>query len=143
MSDIQRSIHNEDNNIFGSRITQTNAILIVDDDEDILDGYQFIFDCEGFQNYTACTPNEAMKLVRENLINTVILDYMMPTITGDELAEKMREIDPSIKVVIISGHNNAEAVFRARNIKIEGVLMKPVKPDDLIGLIRSITSENT
>ena len=139
MSDNLRSALNETYNSGGNRIIQTNAILIVDDDKDILEGYKFIFDCEGFQSHTACTPNEAMKIVRENTVNTVILDYMMPTIRGDELAEKLREIDPSVKVIIISGHNNAVEVFRSKNIKIDGVLMKPVQPEDLIRLIKTLS----
>ena len=64
---------------------------------------------------------------------------MMPTIRGDELAEKLREIDPSVKVIIISGHNNAVEVFRSKNIKIDGVLMKPVQPEDLIRLIKTLS----
>jgi DNA-binding NtrC family response regulator len=57
---------------------------------------------------------------------------------GDELAEKIREISPSIKVVIISGHNNVEAVFEKRNIMVQGILEKPVQPDELVKLIRRI-----
>lgn len=142
MSDIQRSVINEDYNSVNNMITQNNTILIVDDDEDILEGYKFIFDNEGFQCHIACTSNGALKIVQETKVDTVILDYMMPTIRGDELAEKIREVDPSINVVIISGHNNAEDVFRAQNIRIHRVLMKPVQPDELVRLIKTIKSEN-
>lgn len=141
MSESQQSVLNEQNNSRDSMITQASTILIVDDDEDILEGYKFIFDCEGFQSHTACNPEDALKLVSEERFSTVILDYMLPTIRGDELAEKLRAVNPDIKIVIISGYNNAEVVFRARKIKIDGVLRKPVEPEELITLVKALTNE--
>jgi len=92
---------------------------------------------------TAGTPKDAIRLVQETMCGTVILDYMMPTIRGDELAQKLRSINPSINVVVISGHNNVEKEFKAKNMRVDRILKKPVQPDELVTLIRNITSDHT
>lgn len=141
MSESPISIHSEREYTMTNQISLEKKILIVDDDIDILEGYKFIFEFEGFEPETAYTPKEAIRMLKEEKFGTVVLDYMLPNIKGDELAAKLYEVDPDIKLVIISGHNNAEAVFNVRNIKIEGILKKPVEPDELVSLIKAITSD--
>jgi DNA-binding NtrC family response regulator len=141
MSGEHITVVNETINTVDGRVNTVNRILIIDDDEDILEGYKYIFESEGFEAHTACTPEEALNMVKKQHFDTALLDYMLPNMRGDELGEKLHSINPSIKLVIISGFSNVEEVFEARNIKIAGVVRKPVLPEDLVGLMKEISRE--
>ena len=141
MSGDHISVISETSISLEAQVSKTNRILIIDDDKDILEGYKYIFECEGFKAYTACTPSEALMLVDKEKFDTILLDYMLPSIRGDELAERLLEISPSSKLVIISGFSNVDEVFRDRNIEIQGILWKPVDPERLLDLMKKVTRE--
>lgn len=139
MSGVTITINEGNSKLTQTVIAATKKILIVDDDRDILDGYKFIFECEGYTPQITCNPRDALQLIKEDDFSVVILDYMLPLIRGDELAEKIKEINPMIKLVIISGYNDVEDLFLKRNLQVEGILKKPVDPEELLGLMESIT----
>jgi DNA-binding NtrC family response regulator len=139
MSEITITINEDNNKLNLSNIAASKKILIVDDDRDILDGYKFIFECEGYTPQITCNPRDALRMIEKEEFSTVILDYMLPNIRGDELAERIREIKPWIKLVLISGYNDVEEVFSKRNLQVDGILKKPVNPEELLILMESIT----
>lgn len=141
MSGITITINETNSKLPQTLIEATKKILIVDDDVDILEGYKFIFECEGYIPKITCNPVDAIWMVDEEPFSTVIIDYMLPNIKGDELAEKIHAINPGIKIVLISGYNDVDKVFRDRNIRLDGLLKKPVDPEELIILMESLTGQ--
>ena len=94
-SDVLIDIHQEDTCFSnGHRINNVQVnrnILIVDDDDDIIDCFKFIFECEGFKIECAHSPDEALNKAREKKYVIAILDYVLPNMRGDELAEKLQK----------------------------------------------------
>lgn len=138
MKDYSRSIFDgKPNNT--SKITglRSNKILIVDDDQDILELYKFLFENEGMICQTASDPVDALNLIKEQDFGTIILDFMLPTMRGDEIAERIQQMDVNAKIILVSGYRNAEDAFLEKNIKLERVLMKPVSPEELIQCVKT------
>jgi DNA-binding response OmpR family regulator len=112
-------------------------ILIVDDDADILECYKMLFKYEGYRIETVSTPNEAIQKAEETRFNLAILDYTLPHMRGDELALRLLKTNDSMKLVFISGHNEAQMSILNKGLDIR-FFMKPVDPDSLLGAARSI-----
>ncbi len=138
MKDYSRSILNrKPKNTSKMTGLRSDNILIVDDDQDILELYKFIFENEGMICQTASDPVDALNLIKEQHFDTVILDFMLPTMRGDEIAEKIQQMDVNAKIILVSGYRNAEYAFLEKNIKIAGVLMKPVSPEELLRCVKT------
>ncbi len=114
-------------------------ILIVDDDNDIIDCFKYIFESEGFNIEGARSPEEALDKVRENNYVIAILDYILPDMKGDELAEKLLKIDDSLNLIFISGYTDAEDTITRKGIRAYRFFMKPINPETLIDAIKRIT----
>ena len=110
----------------------SRRLLFIDDDETILEGYKFIFECEGFTVDVALDAESAMKLVAENPYSVIVMDYVLPETNGVDLAEKIQSIDDSINLIIISGQKGIEEEIKLRNIDISGIFLKPLKIETLV-----------
>jgi DNA-binding NtrC family response regulator len=116
--------------------------LIVDDDNDIIECFKFIFEYEGFKIESARSSEEALSKVREKKYMATILDYVLPNMRGDELAEKLLKIDDSMNLIFISGYTNAEDLINRKGISAYRFFMKPINPESLVDAIKSIDVEN-
>jgi DNA-binding response OmpR family regulator len=112
-------------------------LLIVDDDTDILECYKLLFEFEGYRIETVSTPNKAIQRAGEIRFNLAILDYTLPNMRGDELALRLLETNDSMKLVFISGYNDAKTSILNKGLNIR-FFMKPVDPDFLLWAARSV-----
>ena len=106
-------------------------ILFVDDDEDILFAYSMTVESDELEVYTACDVDSALDIVRNNSIDLAVLDFIMPGLKGDELAQEINLIDDGVKIFFVSGYNIALEAVKQLDISVYGVFMKPVDPDTL------------
>jgi two-component system nitrogen regulation response regulator NtrX len=123
-----------------NKVYVNRNILIVDDDNDIIDCFKYIFECEGFKIEGVQSPEEALDKVRENKYVIAILDYILPEMKGDELAEKLLKIDDDLNLIFISGYTDAEDTISRKGINAYRFFMKPINPETLIDAIKVITS---
>jgi DNA-binding NtrC family response regulator len=79
-------------------------ILIVDDEPDMCWALEHILHKQGFGTKGAVSGQEAQELLRHYRFASVFLDAKLPDIDGLELAGQMRQIDPDIKIVMVSGY---------------------------------------
>lgn len=116
------------------------TIMIVDDDPDIRLVVRRALEAEGFSVQEAESGKEALKKLKANPADLVLIDFLMPEMSGRELAERIRR-DPklnSLKLVFLTVANFGE-VGNAE-LKALGVLdyiQKPFKKDDLVRRIKS------
>ena len=107
----------------------TKGILVVDDDLDLLFCYKLMLKNEKTVVFTSNDVDEAQDIVREEKIDLVILDYMMPKLRGDQLAQRIHIINDKIKIIFVSGYAEVVEAVRKLYIKIHGVFMKPINPE--------------
>ncbi len=72
----------------------------------------------------------------------VITDMTMPYMSGDQLAQKMLDIEPNIPVILCTGFNEVITEEKALAMGIQKFVMKPVVKNDLATTIRSVLDQN-
>ncbi len=114
-------------------------ILIVDDDKYIaLLLYNFLDD-EGYLCETADNGLEALERVRKgNTYDMVLLDFVMPKMNGLEFLAAVRDIDPKLPVVMISGYRTRENTLEALKLGAIGFIKKPFSLRDVLKNLRLV-----
>jgi PAS domain S-box-containing protein len=118
----------------------SGTILLVDDEPLVAEVTGELLQSLGYEVYVAGSGQEAIDLFveKEKLIDLVILDMIMPGLSGSETFNRLRDIHPGIKVLLSSGYSiNGEA----QNILergCNGFLQKPFRLEELSGRIREL-----
>lgn len=117
------------------------TIVIVDDDKDIVQAIETILTMEGFDVHHAYNGQDSFQLVQETNPELILLDYMLPDMTGKEIVAKVREF-PSLQntpIVIISAAHGLREI--TRDMAIQGLIEKPFELDELLGEVKRITKK--
>jgi DNA-binding NtrC family response regulator len=118
-------------------MTVPGSILVVDDEPQMLRYMQTLLEVESFRVETATSGFEALDRVqREPPPQLVILDVAMPELDGLKTLERLREIRPSLKVVMLSCVSDPRTVAQAIRSGAQDYLPKPFRKEDLDGVIR-------
>jgi DNA-binding NtrC family response regulator len=115
-----------------------NPILMVDDEKHALKSYEIAFLSVGINNVICCDDSrEALKIIEkgEN-IELIILDLMMPHISGEDLLKKLSSEHPEIPVIIVTGLNRIDNAVECMKNGASDFIPKPVKPEILIDKVR-------
>src|SRR5262245_12317498 len=80
------------------------SVLVIDDDPDILEYLQDFLGAEGFEVTTLADPSLAVERIRDEVFHLVVLDLMMPKVSGLDLLAQIRAVDDDIAVIILTGH---------------------------------------
>jgi len=108
-----------------------HTILVVDDEPLIRDFIVETLSDEEYQIETASSGAQALELARKFFPDIVLLDYQLPDINGIEVLKKLREIDDSVQVLIVTGLNDVKTALAAiRNGAVDYIL-KPFDVDAL------------
>lgn len=84
--------------------SQVRTVLIVDDHEDVRHILRLLFEVEDFRVVgEAADGDQAIELAREHQPAFVILDYLMPDMSGDQTARWIRLVDPEARIIAVSG----------------------------------------
>jgi PAS domain S-box-containing protein len=112
----------------------TERILLVEDELALRAATERILAEWGYEVVVASNGIEALELFEHELgrFDVVLTDVVMPQMRGDQLAEKLAELDGDIKVIFMSGYNSADPPDRGR------VLSKPVDEDELLYALREV-----
>jgi DNA-binding NtrC family response regulator len=102
-------------------------VLIVDDEPGIRFGMRDYLEAEGFEVEEADTAAGAERLVRESRPDAVVLDHMLPDGTALDLLPRLKEADPSLPVVVLTGHATIDLAVRAVKEGADQFLAKPVE----------------
>jgi len=119
-----------------SIIKGSGTILLVDDEDLVLDIGQRFLRYMNYQVLTARSGNEAIEIYKEHQasIDLVILDMIMPKMGGGEVFDRLKEIEPNVKVLLSSGYSDTEAM----RILEKGCSAFIQKPFDIKQLSHSI-----
>ncbi|MDA3791093.1 MAG: sigma-54 dependent transcriptional regulator [Desulfobacula sp.] len=117
-----------------------NPILVVDDEPDILKGFQMALGSAGINNLLLCQDSrKIMPILLENKIEVILLDLIMPNIPGEELLSMISDDFPDIPVIIITGNTQVDMAVRCMKNGTFDYMVKPVEKKRLVsGVERAI-----
>jgi CheY-like chemotaxis protein len=101
-------------------------ILITDDDDQARQALRDIVEPEGFKTVLAASGEEAVDIVRDSDVHLVLLDMFMPTLTGLETLELVRQFNELVPAILVTGDANANVLRQAQQARVYSVIPKPV-----------------
>ncbi|MDW5523909.1 response regulator transcription factor [Carnobacterium maltaromaticum] len=100
------------------------SILIVEDQEEIRETIFRYLVYEGYQVYAAGNGEEALDIIKNNVIHVILLDLMLPGIQGEEVIKKIRS-NNDVPIIVISAVGDEEIQKEIFNAKIDDYVIKP------------------
>ena len=108
------------------------TVLLVDDEDPLREALSRQLSVRGFHVLSAANGEDALKIVHNNTIDVTILDQKMPGMDGTQTFNEIKKIDPSIQIIMLTGH---ATVGTALDIMKQGAfdyIMKPMNIDELL-----------
>jgi DNA-binding NtrC family response regulator len=107
-------------------------ILIVDDDESTRRSLTFIFRKTGYETETAGTGRGAIEKAQGRFFNLTLLDIRLPDMEGTELLAPLKETNPDIAVILVTGYASLKTAVQALNAGASGYITKPLGVDEVL-----------
>jgi DNA-binding NtrC family response regulator len=113
-------------------------ILVVDDDKATRQWLCAVLEAEGYVCYAARNPQEAEDLLQRREVQVALVDIYLGTANGVGLLQRIKRLQPNCDCVMVTAHASVETM--AQSIKDGAVeyLAKPLRIDDLVGLVRRL-----
>jgi len=102
------------------------SILITDDDRNCREALRQIMEPEGFRTLEASCGEEALDIVRDGCVHLVLVDMHMPTLTGLETLQLVRQINALLPAILVTGDANDSLMRQAFQAHAYSVIPKPV-----------------
>lgn len=111
-------------------------ILVVDDEPSMRRYLQTVLELDSYQVTTASNGEEAVEQVQKSSPDLVLLDMVMPGPDGLETLQRIREVRPATKVVILSCVRDTRKVAQAMRLGAQDYLSKPVQKEEMDDVLR-------
>lgn len=112
-------------------------ILVTDDNVTTLKTLSAGLEDMGYKVTTAVKGQEALALIKRQLFNIVIVDIKLPDISGLEILEMTKELNPEAAVIMITGHASLETAVDAINEGAYAYILKPMAMNELETIINN------
>jgi type IV pilus assembly protein PilB len=122
-------------------VTEKAAILVVDDERDILVVISKILASNGFSVLSASNGMEALEKVKEASPDLVLLDYMMPGLNGLDVLKEIKKLRSDTEVIIITGRGSETTAADSIKMGAVGYITKPFDRDSLLNAVRRALNE--
>jgi DNA-binding response OmpR family regulator len=116
-------------------------ILIVDDDRDILASFDAALTAEGAETICVSDGNAAVRAANDEEPDLVVLDMMLPGRSGFLALEKIKGRENSPAVIMVTANEGRRHQDYAKNLGVDGYLLKPVPLGRLIDAIETLLDE--
>lgn len=119
-------------------------VFIIDDADFMIDMIRMILEGAGHQVVGSETDSlKALAKLRDlanrrTPVDLVLVDLHMPKLDGFEAIQNIRKILPSAKVLLVSANSARSVALRARDLKVDGFVVKPFEPDVLLAEVAKL-----
>ena len=122
-------------------MSNIRTAIVIDDDHDIVDVFCDILQIMQIETVgKGYDGKQAVELYQKLNPDLVILDIMMPMYDGIYALEKIREIDPHAKVMVITADMSSTTNEKLQKLKPTAVVFKPTDTETILGIVRSLNS---
>ncbi|MFO7727597.1 MAG: response regulator [Desulfonatronovibrio sp.] len=111
-------------------------VLLVDDEQDFLKALSERMQAKGLEITPATSGEEAVEAVKDEFFDAVVLDMMMPNLDGIETLKKIKEVNPDVQVILLTGHATVDKGIEAMKLGAMDFLEKPAELNSLMQKIK-------
>ena len=112
-------------------------ILVVDDEQDNCDYLKLILSKEGYEVVTTTDPTKTVEILRGSDFHLVVLDMMMPQMSGTEVLEQIRKLDSDIAVIVATAYPNVDTAVASLKAQASDYVKKPMDQDAFLGTVKN------
>ncbi len=117
------------------------TLLIIEDEEALQSAFKKSFELKGFKVLTADNGADGLELIKDVHPDIVILDLLMPEMTGEEVLEEMNKenLTDVVPVIVVSNRSDGASLFRCKKLGAKEYLIKVnVNLDDILSVIDKV-----
>ena len=107
------------------------TVLVVDDESGPREAFRLVLE-DHFNVLTAEGGWAALETLRENQVDVITLDLMMPSLSGVETLKRIREVDSDVEVVVVSAMPAGELVSQCTELRAFDILAKPFSRAEIL-----------
>lgn len=116
-----------------------HTILIVDDEQDIREILQFNLEKTGYRCLTAASGTEALEVIADQQVDLILLDVMMPGMSGFEVAERVKDIP----VVFLTALSEEDDLLRGFSLGADDYIAKPFSIREVLARVEAVLRRKT
>jgi DNA-binding response OmpR family regulator len=113
-------------------------VLIIEDEAQITRLIELELKYEGYNVVTATDGLEGLKAIRENDLDLVLLDCMLPNLSGEEVCRQVREDADNVPIIMITAKDSIEDKVKGLDYGADDYLVKPFATEELLARIRAV-----
>jgi two-component system NtrC family response regulator len=115
-------------------------VLLVDDEQDLVDFLSHRLLKHGFTVTATTAGTEAIDAAATQKYDVAVVDLKMPVMDGIEVLEKLKEQQPFLKTIMLTGHGSHDSALEAGRLQAFHYLLKPYEFDELVSVIEKAAS---
>jgi DNA-binding NtrC family response regulator len=119
------------------------CVLIGDDKKEMQDILSEILICQGFETYTASNGEEVLEELKKKIPDVVLLDIRMPKLDGLRTLEKMRRMNFTIPVVMMTAYGDISSVVQAMRLGAVDFITKPFGNNEVVASLEKALNKET
>lgn len=124
-------------------VSRMATVLVVDDSEFMRRVIRNILEGGGHRVLEARNASEAVKVFVEQRADIITMDIVMPGTDGIETVKRLKEVNPRVKIIMISALGHQRTVMRALEAGALDFIMKPFTSDDVLESINAVLQMST
>ncbi|NQS98291.1 MAG: anion permease [candidate division Zixibacteria bacterium] len=119
-----------------------SLVLLIDDEDEFRNTLSERLKLRGYDNIALDSGKDAVKVVRNNPdIDVVLLDRMMPGISGEQVLREIKQYRPDLQVIMLTGHGSMKSAMEVGRLEAYTYLEKPCELDELVKVVDSARSD--
>ena len=117
------------------------SILVVDDDKDVCEYLEDFLSHDGYRVKTIYDPTLALEELKLDTYHVVILDLMMPKLSGIDLLSQIRKLDDDLAVIILTGYPSLDSATASIEHNVSAYIKKPFSIDEFREVLQRIAKK--
>jgi PAS domain S-box-containing protein len=127
----------------GEYVLGKKRLLVIDDEELVIYALVSLLEELGHEVFQAASAQKALELLKKEQFDLVFIDLAMPDLDGIATAQKIKAIQPSLKIVLMSGYSPDKVLERIKGTNfIDASMSKPFRLDEVQGVVKKLIGEN-
>lgn len=125
------------NSLIGGKMKEKVSVLVVDDEYKILEAVAAYLINKNFNVYTAETGNAALNILNGKKVDFVVLDLMLPDISGEEVCSRIRK-HSSVPIIMLTAKSQEEDILKGLDIGADDYIVKPFSLKQLYARMEAV-----